>query len=167
MMRRLLIGIICCCSVYAVKAQTPVLDAQLYYHNPAGLGFIPPLSRPAVVYQGRLYSGNKQLSALVNQLNQPEVTMHFQQYKRNKTGAMILNVVGTLTALSSVIIWNNENNSARWWLLGGGIVCSGTGGVLNGLATQHLRAAAMSFPAAKQAGNVSNTKFSLRIPLGK
>ena len=167
MMRRFLVVVICFCIVHALKAQTPVLDAQLYYHNPAGLGFIPAISRPALVYQGRLFSGNKQLSALVNQLNQPEVIMHFQQYKRNKTGAVVLNFLGTVAALSSVIIWNNQNNSARWWLLGGGIVCSGTGGVLNGLATQPLRAAAMSFPAAKQPGNASNTKFSLRIPLGK
>jgi hypothetical protein len=167
MMRKIFFSLFFLCAVWALHAQTPVLDAQLYYNNPSGLSFIPPLSRPALVYQGRLYSGNRQLSALVNQLNQPEFTMHFQQYKRNKTGAMVLNVVGTLTALSSVIIWNNENNSARWWLLGGGIACSATGGVLNGLATQHLRAAAMSFPAAKQPGNVSNTKFSLRIPIGK
>lgn len=167
MMRKFLIGLFCLSAVYACQAQTPVLDAQMYYHNPSGLGFIPTLARPALVYQGRLYSGNRQLSALVNQLNQPEVTMHFQQYKRNKTGAIALNVVGTLAALSSIIIWNNENNSARWWLLGGGIVCSGTGGVLNGIASQHLRAAATSFAAAKQPGNASNTKFSLRIPLGK
>lgn len=166
-MRKLIFSLFFLCSAWTLHAQTPALDAQLYYNNPSGLSFIPPLSRPALVYQGRLYSGNKQLTALVSQLNQPEVTMHFQQYKRKKTSATILNVMGTAAALASVVIWNNENNSARWWLLGGGLACSSAGGVLNGLSTQHLRAAAMSFPAAKQAGNASNTKFSLRIPIGK
>jgi hypothetical protein len=115
---------------------------KLYYHSPKGLTFIPPLSRPGLVYNGKLYIGKKQLETLFNQLKNPDLDYYFDKYKANKTSADVLTFLGSFALpLANIFISTNQGR-VNWWLLGSSVVLNGTGSFLNIQAQKHLLLAA-------------------------
>jgi hypothetical protein len=45
-------------------AQPSTVESQQYYEGNKGISYIPVLSKPALIYQGKLYTGKKQLDYL-------------------------------------------------------------------------------------------------------
>lgn len=136
-----------------LNAQNKAFE-KLYYHSPKGLSFIPPLSRPGLVYNGKLYIGKKQLGALFNQLNNPDLNYYFDKYKANKTSADVLTFLGSFALpLANIFISTNQGR-VNWWLLGSSVLLNGTGSFLNIHAQKHLLLAATYYD--KKNGSVNN-----------
>lgn len=150
-------------------AQNKVFE-QLYYHSPKGLSFIPPLSRPGLVYNGKLYIGKNKLGSLFNQLNDEQLNIYFTKYKSNKTTADILSFTGGIVLpLVNVFVSTNQGR-VNWWLIGSSALLNATGGVLNVQAQKNLLLAAAYFD--KKNGYANNfvplqQSIGFAIPLGK
>jgi hypothetical protein len=150
-------------------AQNKVFE-QLYYHSPKGLSFIPPLSRPGLVYNGKLYIGKKKLAILFTQLNDAQLNFYFQKYKSNKTTADVLSFIGGVALpLANVFISTNQGK-VNWLLIGSSALLNITGGVLNVQAQKNLLLASAYFD--KKNGYASNfvpqqQSIGFAIPLSK
>lgn len=150
-------------------AQNKVFE-QLYYHSPKGLSFIPPLSRPGLVYNGKLYIGKKKLTTLFTQLNDEQLNFYYTKYKANKTTADILTFTGgVVLPLVNIFISTNQGK-VNWLLIGSSALLNITGGVLNVQAQKNLLLAAAYFD--KKNGYASSfvpqqQSIGFAIPLGK
>lgn len=132
------------CSLNNLQAQDKIKE-QLYYYSPKGLTFIPPLSRPGLIYNGQLYIGKKKLGTLFNQLHDINLDIYFLKYKSNKTSADILTFVGGVALPIANIFISTNQGKINWWLLGTSIVMNGTGGYLNMQAQKNLLLASMYY----------------------
>lgn len=167
-MRKLLLLLLLVVSVQGFT-QSKVFE-QLYYHSPKGLCFIPPLSRPGLVYNGKLYIGKKKLTGLFNQLNDEQLNFYFTKYKANKTTADVLTFVGGVALPLVNIFVSTNDGKVNWWLIGSSALLNATGNVLNVQAQKNLLLAAAYFD---KKNNYTNTfvprqqSIGFTIPLGK
>ncbi len=113
------------------------LKQQLFYYNPKGLSFIPPLSKSGIMYDGKLYVGKKQLEQLFKNLNDAQLNTYFLKYKKNKSAANILSVVGYILPIVNIAVSANDGKF-NWWLFSGGLVAGGVGGYFNGQSQKNL-----------------------------
>jgi len=127
------------------KAQNP---ASTYFYNPKGITFVPALKKPALIYQGKLFVGSKQLNALFSHLNNEQLNRYFKKYHSNRTAAVITNLAGIGLSLYSLIDWRSNEKKFNWYTFGGGIVLSGMSGYLDLKASENLRNAALVFDEA-------------------
>lgn len=156
----------CCVNIYAQKK----VQEQLYYYSPKGLSFIPPLSRPGLVYKGKLYIGKTKLNVLFNELNDQQLKTYFEKYKANKTTADILTFTGGFVLPLANIFISTNQGKINWWLIGTSAVLNGTGGFLNIQAEKNLLLASTYFD--KKMGYANNIipqqqALTFRIPLSK
>lgn len=121
---------------------------QTFVYNPKGLTFIPALKKPSIIYQGKLFAGTKQLSALFNYLHNDELNKYFRKYRANKTASTIVTLAGVGLSVYSLIDWRSSSRKFNWYTFGGGIVLSGVSGYLDGKAAENLRNAAIVFDNA-------------------
>lgn len=133
-----------------VKAQSP---QSTYFYNSKGLTFIPALKKPALIYQGKLIVGKKQLSGLFSYLNNEELNKYFKKYKQNKTASTILTLAGVGLSAYSLLDWRTSSRKFNWYTFGGGLAISGVSGYLDAKASENLRNAALIFD------NVKKTSF--------
>jgi hypothetical protein len=157
------------CISSCVFAQSGVQE-QLYYHSPKGLSFIPPLSRPGLVYNGKLYIGKKKLSVLFRDLHDEQLNIYFQKYKSNKTSADILSFVGGFALPIANIFISTNQGKVNWWLIGSSALLNATSGVLKIQAEKNLLLAAVYYD--KKKGYADNfvpqqQRIGFTIPLGR
>ena len=146
------------------------LQEQLFYYSPKGLTFIPPLSRPGLVYNGKLYIGKNKLNGLFGQLNDEQLSTYFAKYKSNKTTADILTFVGGFALPIANIFISTNQGKINWWLLASSALLNGTGGFLNVQAQKNLLLASVYFD--KKMGYTSSIipqqqTIGFAIPLSK
>lgn len=162
------LGFVLMISCLKVNAQSNALE-KLYYHNPKGITFIPPLTRPALVYQGKLYAGNKQLAELFKQLNHPQLNLFFKKYKTKRAIGTGFTIIGSILPILS-LIETRETGNINWWMLGGAFVANTTGRIF------HLSAQNQLLGAAAYYGQVTGTSartfsnpnsIGITLPLGK
>jgi hypothetical protein len=142
---------------------------QTFYYNPKGLSFIPPLSKPSIIYQGRLFVGRKQLNALFDHLNNEQLNKYYSKYKSNKTASTVFSLAGFGLSVYSFVKWRSGDDKFNWWTFGGGLACSLTSGYFNSKANQNLLTAAIIFDeATKKTSFVpSQPTITFSIPLSK
>jgi hypothetical protein len=147
-------------------AQPTSFESRQYYEGSKGISYVPVLTKPALIYNGKLYTGKKQLNYLIDQLKDPSSTILYSQYRENRTWATILSVLGTATSIVGIFGTNNEKK-INWYLLGGGILLNGTAGALNEIAAQQLRAIAVqSNKTNNSVGMIqSPNNIQIRLPL--
>ncbi|HQR93676.1 MAG: hypothetical protein B7Y15_07065 [Bacteroidetes bacterium 24-39-8] len=126
----------------SLLGQPPSPESVQFYYNPRGVSYIPALTKPGLIYNGQLYNGKRRLDYLMAQLNNPQYTIYYDQYRSNRTWAGIITVLGTATSIVG-LIGTNDNRSINWYLLGGGLILNGTAAVLNSIAAQQLRSIAV------------------------
>jgi len=157
---------ITCCIVVMHVAQAQKAVQQQFYYNAKGLTFVPPLSKPAIIYQGKLFAGKKQLTNLFAHLNNEELNTYFAKYRKNKTAANLFWLTGLGLSIYSLIDWR-AGDKFNWYTFGAGLVCSGGSGYFNSRASLNLLNAAVVFDnATKKTTFVpSQPKISFSIPL--
>jgi hypothetical protein len=147
-------------------AQPSTLESQQYFEGSKGISYVPVLTKPALIYHGKLYTGKKQLDYLIDQLKDPASTILYSQYRENRTWATILTVLGSATSIVGLLGTSNEYK-INWYLLGSGLLLNGTAGTLNNIAAQQLRAIAVQ--ADKKINSVgliqSPNNFGVHLPL--
>ncbi len=146
------------------------IQEQLYYHSPKGLSFIPPLSRPGLVYKGKLYIGKTKLNVLFNELNDQQLNEYFKKYTSNKTAADILTFTGAFVLPLANIFISTNQGKINWWLIATSAALNGTGGFLKIQAEKNLMLTSAYFD--KKMGLTSNflpqqQSITIRIPLSK
>jgi hypothetical protein len=129
----------------SVEAQKP---QDVFYYNPGGFTFVPMLKKPAIIYQGKLYTGRKQLTGLFNYLNNEELNLYYKKYKANRTASTILTVAGVGLSVYSLVDWRSSDKKFNWYTFAGGLVLSGASGYLDAKASENLRNAAVVFDKA-------------------
>lgn len=153
---------------FSVEAQERPIspESQQFYYSPKGMSYVPSLTKPGLIYQGQLYTGKRSLDYVINKVNVPECYLEYIYYKRNKTWATLLTVVGSATSIVG-LIGTNENRQVNWYLLGGGILINGASAYLNAAASQHLRAVAVILDQQKsRTGMIHSPKqLGITIPL--
>lgn len=132
-------------SSFSAKAQKP---QDVFYYNPVGFTFVPMLKKPAIIYQGKLYTGRKQLNGLFGHLNNEELNSYFKKYKANRTASTILTVAGVGLSVYSLVDWRSSDKKFNWYTFGGGLVLSGVSGYLDAKASENLRNAAVVYDKA-------------------
>ena len=137
------------------------LKEQLFYYSPKGLTFIPPLSKPGLVYNGKLYLGRKKLAILFDTLRDDRLNYHFAKYKANKTPADILGFLGSVALPIANVFISTNSGKVNWPLIGAGVVLGGTGGYLNFQAQKHLLYASMYYD---QKMNIKHTTYAPQQP---
>ena len=147
-------------------AQPTSFESQQYYEVSKGISYVPVLTKPALIYHGKLYTGKKQLDYLVDQLKDPTSTILYSQYRENRTWATILTVLGSATSIVGLLGTNNEYK-INWYLLGGGLLLNGTAGALNNIAAQQLRAIAIQADKKNNSLGMiqSPNNVGIRLPL--
>jgi hypothetical protein len=149
-------------------AQSPpiTLESQQFYYSSRGMSFVPSLTRPGLIYQGKLYTGKRSLDYLIAKVNVPECYLEYSDYKRNRTWATVLSFIGTGTSIFG-LIGTNDTRKINWYLLGAGFVINGSSAVLNAAAAQHLRAVAVNLDQQKnRIGMISSPKqLGISIPI--
>ncbi|MBW7951154.1 MAG: hypothetical protein H3C56_00940 [Chitinophagaceae bacterium] len=167
-MKKVLVAILV---LICLQSQAQKIQEQLYYHSAKGISFIPPLSRPGLVYEGKLFVGKKKLNALFNKLNDEQLNTYFKKYKANKTTADILTFTGAVALpLTNIFIAANDGK-VNWWLIATSGLLSGVGGFLNVQAQKNLLFAAayydkkMSYTAHNFVPKQQS--ITIAIPLGK
>lgn len=150
-------------------AQT--IQEKLFYYSSKGISFIPPLSKPGLIYQGKLFTGKKKLSYLFYTLKDEQLNTYFKKYKANKTTADILTITGGVALpLANIIVAANDGK-VNWWLIAASAILNGTGGFLNVQAQKNLLLASVYYD--KKMGYVNTNlipqqhSFKIAIPLGK
>jgi hypothetical protein len=123
----------------------PSLQAKLFYYQPKGVGFVPILSKPSLMYNGQLYIGRKQLDVLFKQLNDPSLDSRYKRYKSQTTLGTVLKTAGSLTSVVGNIILLSNGDGFNWVLFGGGLLLSGTGSFFTNNAQKHLLYAAIQY----------------------
>jgi hypothetical protein len=118
---------------------------EAFYYNPGGFTFIPALKKPSIIYQGKLFAGRKQLSALFAHVNNEKLNAYFRKYKSNKTASTVLTVAGAALSVYSLLDWRTADRKFNWYTFGGGIVLSGVSGYLDMKASENLQHAAIVF----------------------
>lgn len=141
-------------------------ESQQFYYSPKAMSYVPSLTKPGLIYQGQLYTGKRSLDYLINKINVPECYLEYIYYKRNKSWATLLTVLGSATSIVG-LIGTNENRQVNWYLLGGGILINGASAYLNAAASQHLRAVAVNLDQQKsRIGMINSPKqLGISIPL--
>lgn len=150
LLKLLFISIVVAVSITA-SAQKP---EDTYFYNPNGFTFIPVLKKPAIIYQGKLFTGRKQLNGLFSHLNNQELNHFYKKYKANRTASSILTWAGVGLSIYSLVDWRSSGRKFNWYTFGGGLVLSGVSGYLDGRASENLRNAAIVFDRATR-----NTTF--------
>lgn len=142
---------------------------ETFFYNPKGMSFIPAMKKPSVIYQGRLYSGRRQLTGLFNHLNNEVLNYHFKKYKANKTAAALLTVAGVGLSAFTLIEWRDPDKSFNWYTFGAGLLLSGTSGYLDAKGNEHLRQAAIVFDNATRKATFVPAQSTIRftIPLSR
>jgi hypothetical protein len=121
---------------------------ESFYYNPGGFTFIPALKKPSIIYQGKLFAGTRQLSALFSHLNNEELNRYFRKYKSNKTASTVLTLAGVGLSVYSLVDWRSGERKFNWYTFGGGLALNGLSGYLDAKASEHLRNAAVVFDNA-------------------
>ncbi len=147
------------------------IKQQLFYYSPKGLTFIPPFSKPGLVYNGKLYMGRKQLGPLFSTLKDEKLDFFFRKYKANKTPADVLGIVGGFALPIANIFISTNSGKINWPLLGAGILMGGTANYLNFQAQKNLLYASIYYD---QKMGIQHTTYQpqqqsigFAIPLGK
>lgn len=146
------------------------LTEKLYYHSAKGLTFIPPLSRPGLVYNGKLYIGKNKLQNLFSQLNDKQLNTYFKKYKANKTTADILSFVGGFALPLVNVFISTQQGKVNWYLIGTSAALNVTGNILNLHAQKNLLLAAGYYDQKKGFANSfvpHQQSIGFNIPLGK
>jgi hypothetical protein len=148
------------------KSQPPTLESSQFYYNSKGVSYIPPMTKPGLVYQGQLYNGRARLDYLIAKLNTPQYTILYDQYRSNRIWGTVLTVLGTATSVVG-LIGTGDSRTINWYLLGGGILLNGAALVVNNIAAQQLRAiAVMMDEEQKKKGQIVSPKnIGINIPL--
>jgi hypothetical protein len=160
----LLIFFLSCIFSYA-GAQKP---QDMFYYNPGGFTFIPALKKPSIIYQGKLFAGTRQLSALFGHLNNEKLNIYFHKYKSNKTASTLLTLAGVGLSIYSLVDWRSSDRKFNWYTFGGGLVLSGVSGYLDAKASENLRNAAIVFDNATKKTTFgpkqSTLTFTIALP---
>lgn len=119
-------------------AQNKAANESLYYYSAKGLTFVPPLSRPGIVKDGKLYIGKRKLNILFSQLNDEKLNAFFKKYKANKNCADVLSVTGTFILPLANLIVTAQDGKVNWWLLGASLIINTTSNILNVQAQKNL-----------------------------
>ena len=166
--RTFFLGIFFLLLIQSLHAQPTTVESQQYYESSKGIAYVPVSTKPSLIYQGKLYNGNKRLNYLIEQLKDPASTILYSQYKENRTWATILMLLGSTTSIIGLLGTNNES-TINWYLLGGGLLLNGTAGVLNNIASQQLRAIAVQADKKnKPIGFIqSPNNLGIHLPLKK
>ncbi len=146
------------------------LTERLYYHSAKGLTFIPPLSRPGLVFNGKLYIGKKKLQTLFTQLNDEQLNTYFKKYKANKTTADILTFVGGFALPLVNVFISTQQGKVNWYLIGTSAALNVTGNILNMHAQKNLLLAAGYYDQKKGFANSfvpQQQSIGFTIPLSK
>lgn len=122
----------------ALFAQSKAANESLYYYSAKGLTFVPPLSRPGIVKDGKLYIGKRKLSILFSQLNDEKLNTFFAKYKANKTSADVLSITGTVVLPIANLIITAKDGKINWWLFGAALVVNASSNILNIQAQKNL-----------------------------
>jgi hypothetical protein len=130
------------------EASAQKIIQETYYYNPKGFTFIPALKKPSIIYQGKLFVGRKQLTALFATVNNQELNAYFKKYKANKTASAILSVASFGLSLYSILDWRASERKFNWYTFGGGLLLSGVSGYLDAKGNENLRNAAVVFDNA-------------------
>ncbi|HNF29906.1 MAG TPA: hypothetical protein PLY81_06465 [Chitinophagaceae bacterium] len=153
------------------QANAQKIQEKLFYHSAKGLSFIPPLSKPGLIYEGKLYIGKQRLTGLFYKLNDETLNSYFNKYKANKTAADILTITGGVALpLANIFIAANEGK-VNWWLIAASALLNGTGGYLNMQAQKNLLLSSIYFD--KKMGYTTNNfkpkqqVVQIAIPIGK
>jgi hypothetical protein len=136
-----------------------------YYYNPKGFTFIPALKKPSIIYQGKLFGGRKQLTALFATVNNAELNAYFKKYKSNKTASAIFSVASFGLSLYSLVSWRSGDKDFNWYTFGGGLVLSGVSGYLDAKGNQNLRNAAVVFDHATRKTTFAPAQSTIRFTL--
>lgn len=154
----------------SVQAQDK-LKAQLFYYSPKGLTFIPPFSKPGLVYNGQLYIGRKRLAVLFDSLKDDRLNYHFKKYKANKTPADIIGFFTTVVLPITNLVIASNDGKINWPLVAASAALGGTGGYLNFQAQKHLLYSSLYFDQKMGIKHTSyapqQTSVGITIPLGK
>lgn len=125
------------CLMTNAKAQDKIQE-KLYYHSANGFSFVPPLSRPAIVYKGKLYVGKNKLSVLFNQFNDAQMNSYFKKYISNKTTADVLSFTGSVVLPIANIFISTQQGKVNWWLIASSALLNGTAGIFKIQAEKNL-----------------------------
>lgn len=120
------------------------INQQLFLQNPRGLGFIPPLSKPGIVYQGKLYLGYDQLLQLYGGFKSPEMMQYLERYKANRNAAAVLGAMGFAIPIVNTIVSANRGKF-NWYLFGASIVLGAGSTYFKSMAQRHLIESVMFF----------------------
>lgn len=160
-------------TLFFISSQTfsqGTVTEKLYYHSAKGLTFVPPLTRPGLVYNGKLYIGKNKLQILFNQLNDEQLNFYFKKYKANKTTADILSFVGGFALPLVNVFISTQQGKVNWYLIGTSAALNVTGNILNLHAQKNLLLAAGYYDQKKGFANSfvpQQQSIGFNIPLGK
>lgn len=162
-----LLLILCFLGTIEAHAQTAIQET--YFYNPKGFTFVPALKKPAIIYEGKLFVGRKQLSALFATVNNPHLDVYFRKYKTNKTASAVLQIASFGLSLYSLIDWRSNDRDFNWYTFGGGLLMSGVSGYLDAKGNENLRNAALAFDNAKRNTTFVPRQTTIRftIPLSR
>jgi len=159
-----LIGIGCLLCIVATASAQKTIQERLYYYSPKGLTFVPPLSRPGIIYNGKLFIGKRKLAGLFGLMNDPRMDEYFRKYKANKTTADIIGTTGTVVLPLVNLFVTANNGKINWWLVGAAAIAGGTGGYFNAMAQKNLLMAALYFDEKQKAMPPAVTKPTSFVP---
>lgn len=156
-----------------VQAQVNKMQEQLYFQGTKGLAFIPPLSRPALLYNKKMYVGKKQLQNLFLQFNNPEMMHYYVKYVNNKTAADVLSLSANFALPIANVIVTSKTGKLNWWLIGSAVATSLVGNYFNIKAQSNLMQAVAYYETLSSTTVIEKNDypiqnlFSIQIPLVK
>ncbi|MCG9900001.1 MAG: hypothetical protein MH132_08380 [Hydrotalea sp.] len=144
MMRKIILIILVFTSLsISSSAQLSELQEQLYFHSSNGLSFVPTLTKPGMIYKGKLYTG-RNLQSLIYQINDPNLESFYRKYKRKRDVGNALVYTGTIVGIANIFI-SARQGSVNWWIIGGIALLNAGGGAIKNQAQLHLLQGAMYY----------------------
>lgn len=154
--------------VNLASAQLSELQEQLYFHSSSGLSFVPTLTKPGMIYKGKLYTG-RNLQSLIYQISDPNLEAFYKKYKRKRDVGNILVYTGTAVGIANIFI-SARQASINWWIIGANALLNASGGALKNQAQLHLLQGAMYYqqtqPKVQQPFQINQPyQFNFSLPI--
>lgn len=147
-------------------AQLGDLQEQLYFHSSNGLSFVPTLTKPGIIYKGKLYTG-RNLQSLIYQINDPNLESFYRKYKRKRDIGNVLVYTGTIAGIANIFL-SARQGSVNWWIIGGIALLNAVGGAIKNQAQLHLLQGAMYYQQTQpkvQQSSQFNQPYQLNFTL--